>query len=201
VLAGELKTPGLFTYRTLDFLRNLSQDEAKLIERLASTMVNRFQVIHGKTWEEFGPDETIANHLSHNELALLEELGVLKGVSTMGYIDQAKPRHMKDGRHMHLLECNRRAIMATTDDPKKQTGLGFYQATKLGMNVLKLVQSVPDEAYLMSLAQVLARDGFKVTICDVIPNDDGTRSLTNHVAVTPPLHSVSEADVGSTASI
>jgi hypothetical protein len=201
VLAGELKTPGLFTYRTLDFLRNLSQDEAKLIERLASTMVDCFKVIHGKRWEKFGAAEAIANHLSHYELELLEELGVLNGVSTMGYIDQAEPHHMEDGRHIHILECNGRGIMATTDDPKKQTGLGFYRATKLGMNVLKLVQSVPDEAYLVSLGQVLVRDGFKVEIGDVISNDDGTRSFTNHVAVTSPPHSVSEVEVGSTASI
>lgn len=197
VLAGELKAPGSFTYRTLDFLRNLSQDEARLIERLASTMVESSKIIHGKTWTMFGHVEAIANHLSHGELTLLEELGVLGGVSTMGYIDQAEPFHTTDGRHIHLLECEGRGILATTDDPKKQTGLGFYRLTKLGINVLKLVQSVPDEAYLVSLGQVLARDGFTVEIGDVILNDDGTRRFENPAAVTSPLGRFSEVYVGS----
>lgn len=201
VLAGELKTPGLFTYRTLDFLRNLSQDEARLIEQLAATMIDGFKVIHGKTWTKFGEPEAIGNHLSHYELELLEELGVLNGVSSMGYLDQAEPHHMEDGRHIHLLECNGRGIMATTDDPKKQTGLGLYRATKLGVNVLKLVQSVPDEAYLVSLGQMLARDGFKVEIGDVISNDNGTRRFENPVTVTPPPHSASDIDIGSPASV
>lgn len=201
VLAGELKTPGLFTYRTLDFLRNLSQDEAKLIERLASTMVDGFKVIYGKTSMKLGKVDPIANHLSNYEFELLEELGVLNGVSTMGYIDQKTPDQLTDGQYIHVLECSGRGILATTDDPNKKNKLGFYRATKLGVNVLKLVQTVPDEAYLMSLGQMLARDGFKVEIGDVISNADGTRSFTNHVVVTSTPHSVSEVEVGLTASI
>jgi hypothetical protein len=34
ILAGEIKSPGLYSYRLLDFVRNLTKDEAALIEKV-----------------------------------------------------------------------------------------------------------------------------------------------------------------------
>ena len=42
VLAGEIKTPGSYSLRTLDFLRNLSQAEAQKIEKFSQFVVGRF---------------------------------------------------------------------------------------------------------------------------------------------------------------
>jgi hypothetical protein len=183
VLAGELKTPGAFTFRTLDFLRSLSQDEAKLIERLACTVIERVRVVHGWHSSPLAEAEPIPNHLSVSEIVLLEELGVISGVSSMGYFDDAEPFHTQDGRHIHLLACMNRGIFLLTENPKKTTGLAFYRLTKLGESLMQLVHAPPNEAYLWSLGEVLARGGFEVEIVDVVQNSDNTRRTLNGVSI------------------
>jgi len=196
VLAGEIRSPGSFTYRTLDFLRSLSQDEAKLIEALTCTVIERIRIIYGKSWQPLAEPEKIPNQLGPPELALLEELGVVGGFSSMGYIDQAEPFHTTDGRNIHLLTCANRGLLLTTDDPKKVTGLGFYRLTKLGESLMQLVRVVPNEAYLWSLGELLARDGFKVELVDVIHNSNGTRNVKNSVPVPSPVSVTPQTSYG-----
>lgn len=185
VLAGELKAPGLFPYRTLDFLRNLSQDEAKLIERLATTVIDRHRVVYGLHQDLFGDPAPIPNQLMHHEMVLLEELGILTGTSTMGYVDSAEPFHRADGMYCYLLACGSRGIVAASEDPKKRTGLAFYRLTKLGMNVLQLVQAPPDETFLRNLGEMFSTRGFKVEIGDVIPLNDGKQRFCNSIQIPP----------------
>lgn len=185
VLAGEVKAPGTFTYRTLDFLRNLTQDEAKLIERLATVTVDDVMVFHGENLLRAAMRKTIGNCLTHEELSLLEELGVVGSTELGGYIDQREPHHLPDGRHVHLMGCKGRGLMLTTDDPKKVIGLSFYRVTKLGANVLQLVQATPDEVYFLSLGQMLADNGFRVEIGNVVRQSNSTRSFENPIVVEP----------------
>ena len=193
VLTGEIKAPGSFAYRTLDFLQSLTQEEAKLIERLAATVVDGFGFIHGRSMPLLATKKVSASPLHEGELALLEELGILSGVSALGFVDNHEPHHTADGRHIHIFACNGRGILATTDDPKKKSQLEFYRLTKLGQNILQLVQAAPDEAYLLSLGQLLADDGFKVEIGDVIDIGNGTRGFNNPVTVASPVPETSES--------
>ncbi|MDP9912176.1 hypothetical protein J2W27_004300 [Variovorax boronicumulans] len=185
VLAGELKAPGSFNYRTLDFLRSLTQEEAKLIERLASNIVEDSKFIHGKSMTFMGKERSVASRVDMAELRLLEEIGLLNGVSTLGFFDRNKPFKVAEGRYIHLIACGGRGVLATTEDPDKETGLTFYLLTKLGKSVLKLVQVVPDEAHLLSIAQLLASDGFKMELGDVLKKGDKGREFINSTPIEP----------------
>lgn len=193
VLTGEIKAPGSFAYRTLDFLQSLTQEEAKLIERLAAAVIDGFKFIHGRSLPLLATKKVPASPLNEGELALLEELGILSGVSSLGFYDNDEPHHTVDGRHIHIYSCNGRGILATTDDPKKKSLLDFYRLTKLGLNILQLVQTTPDEAYLLSLGQLLAEDGFKVEIGDVIDMGNGTLNFENPIAVVSHASETSES--------
>jgi hypothetical protein len=175
VLAGELKAPGSFAYRTLDFLRSLTQDEARLIERLATVVIEDMRLVHGRTFLQSKAGSCVTSPFHDGELMLLEELGILTGVPTLGFMDEKKPFHSSSGEYTHLLACKGRGILAITDNSEKVTQLGFYRVTKLGMNVLKLVQATPDERHLLSVGHWLIRNGFKVKIGNVIDNGNGTR--------------------------
>ena len=185
VLAGELKAPGLFNYRTLDFLRSLTQEEAKLIEQLAASIIEGSKFIYGLVSPLSTNANTVISNLSRGELTLLEEIGVLSGVASMGFMDKSEPQHLTDGRYIHIFACNGRGILATTDDPNKHSGLGYYRLTKLGLNLLQLVHTMPNEVYLLSLGQLLARNGFKVQIGDVKTLGNGHRSFANGLDVSP----------------
>jgi hypothetical protein len=175
VLAGELKAPGSFAYRTLDFLRNLTQEEARLIERLAAVVIEDMKLVHGRTFLQSKADSCVTSPFHDGELMMLEELGILTGIPTLGFMDEQKPFHSLSGEYTHLLACKGRGILAITDSPEKVTQLGFYRVTKLGINVLKLVQATPDEEHLLSVGYWLIQNGFKVKIGSVIDNGNGTR--------------------------
>jgi hypothetical protein len=191
VLASELKAPGLFAYRTLDFLRNLTPEEAGLIERLATVIVEDTRLIHGLTLLPAKKYKAITSPVNENELRLLEELGILAGIAMLGYFDEKKPFPAQDGEYIHLFACKGRGILAATDDPDKATRIGFYQLTKLGRNVLQLVQAAANEDHLIGIGNWLIQDGFKVQIGDVIDNGNGTRRFENGIVITLPEEDVS----------
>lgn len=73
LLAGEVKSPGSFSYRTLDFIRNLSADEAKRIERLSRFVIGDFIARDHKALLD-------AEGVYFKELLDMQDLGVISGV-------------------------------------------------------------------------------------------------------------------------
>ena len=183
VLAGELKAPGAFSYRTMDFLRNISQEEAHLIERLAAVTTESHQVIFGRTAKKLDLPREMKDGLPKSELTQLEQLGILAGVELMGYRDNRPPYKLPNGKHVHLFViCQTRGVLAYTDDPERTTDLSFYKLTKLGQSLMSLVQTPANEAYLKSLGELLAAAGFKVFIADILTSP-GARSSENEVEI------------------
>lgn len=77
ILAGEVKQPGTYSMRTLEFLKGLSKSEAELISKAA-----RF-VIDGRIYrekEKFLEGEGIY----FSSLLYLQDIGILSGVEALG---------------------------------------------------------------------------------------------------------------------
>ncbi len=186
LLAGEIKSPGTYAYRTLDFLRNLSQDEAKLVERLGSLIVDREMLFFGRGMTLKTKRVSIELPISQMDLDILEELGVLVSASGMGYSSNALPSLQHDGKYAHLFACGKRGLVALTSEPQKKYTVAFYGLSKLGKNVMTLVNSVPDETYLLAVGKMLQDDGFEVLIADVVDIGEQRRSFTNTVPLPYP---------------
>lgn len=173
VLAGEVKAPGTFTLRTLDFLRNLSASEAHLIERMASKLVDEDKLYYGRgfTFKAKLPIVKLQTQLGAHEMILLEELGVVGGVGSMGYTDDRKPAPLNGGEFGLFMTARARALVAITEDEERKTDLSFYRLTSLGRSVLRLVEAVADEAHLREIGQVLIASGFKVVLGDFVKTE------------------------------
>jgi hypothetical protein len=167
VLAGEIKNPGTFNLRTLDFLRNLSHAEAKNIEKVASYVVNNTALIFGSGLEidDTTPPVDFKHFPSRSHLDQLEELGLLNIGSGLGF-KFSKSSELSNGNFGWLFRCNLRAVAATSENKSKQIRLGFYKLTSLGQDILRLVNIKPDESHLQELAVYIANEGFDSEIMD-----------------------------------
>ena len=111
LLAGELKSPGSYSYRTLDFVRNLTTDEAKTIEHVSPFVIENF--VSRKQQNLLNE-----NRVSVGYLLGLQHLGLLSGVESVG-LSQTFTSAEKDG-FLRLLRSHGRALKVTHDDATKK---------------------------------------------------------------------------------
>jgi hypothetical protein len=157
LLAGELKSPGSFSLRALEFLRNLSSNEAEEIALLSRFVVKDVIVrSQRKVLEEEG--------ISLGFLLRMQELGVLSGVESLGlsmtYVSSEAARFV-------LVLCSHGRVLVTThEDPNKTLVLEIYNLTDVGRQILRLGTFAPEEKYLRRIGEEIKNQGFSVILAD-----------------------------------
>jgi len=157
VLAGEVKLPGTYSKRCLEFLRSLSQPEAKLIEVLCSLVVADF------IWR---PDTGFKLPLEFNDLLDLEDLGVVGGVTgslTLKISDEGVPGEP----WIQVLSSNEKCLIIKNSDKQAELVVPAYSITKLGKQLLSLGDFKADVEYLSALGRSIVGKGFEVMIADL----------------------------------
>jgi hypothetical protein len=157
VLSEEIKYPGWFSLRTLDFIRNLSQQEANDIAKLS-----RF-VVSGVIWSE-AKDLLATEGIDFGFLLKMQDLGLISGVGGMGL--QMVWKSVLPKRFAHALSSNGKALVLTHPDPSKTASIPEYSLTAIGLQVLQLGRFEPHIPYLRRLGTTLARQGFSVSLGD-----------------------------------
>lgn len=157
VLAGEIKSPGTYSLRTLEFLRGLSKVEAEQIANLARFAIEgRIARSQKKHLEEQG--------IPFSRLLEMQELGVLSGVEAVGLLTQYKT--LATGSFVRVLRSNGKALVVKHEDPSKTLELEVYMLTGIGAQILGLGSFEPDLQYLRLLGKHIATKGFTVSLCD-----------------------------------
>ncbi|MXW71192.1 MAG: DUF2806 domain-containing protein, partial [Acidobacteria bacterium] len=158
VLAGEIKSPGTFSLRTLEFLKNVSQEEAQHIEKLAPFVINgNFVCNEGRAKETLE-----AEGITLGFLLMLEDLGVVSGIG--GHL-QHIIRSTGSKEFSVSLVAYDRALLVATDDPSKTVRLKAYAVTSLGSQVLRLGAFRAHTEYLRCVGEAIKRHGgFKVLL-------------------------------------
>lgn len=174
LLAGELKAPGLYSLRCLDFLRNLSQSEAQKIERLS-----RF-VLEDVVWQDSNsPLES--EEITFVFLLEMQDLGVLSGVESIG-LERTWETNTAD-KFLKVLRSNGKVLIARHDDPGKVIKLQIYLLTSVGQQILKLGKFEPHLEYLRKIGNVIHDQGFSVTLGDYVQISDTTIKPFNEVLI------------------
>lgn len=170
VLAGEVKNPGRYSLRTLEFLRNLSQDEAKAIEKLSPFVVNDVVFRGDKVFLE-------SEGISFSLLLAMQELGIVSGVDALGL--EITWSSIAPDRFERALVSYGRVLMVKHNDPTKKLKLQIYQVTNLGRQILRLGNFQANEAYLRALGTSIKAQGFEVDMGICVPVSDNEISLFN----------------------
>jgi hypothetical protein len=170
VLAGEVKNPGRYSLRTLEFLRNLSQDEAKAIEKVSQFVVS--DVI-------FRGDEALlkSEGVSLALLLSLQELNIVSGVGALG-LEITWSSLLQDRFHQVLISYGR-VLLVTHADATRTLKIHIYQLTGLGRQILRLGTFQANDAYLRALGTTIKGQGFDVQIGGCVPVGENRVTLFN----------------------
>ena len=157
VLAGEVKSPGRYSMRTLEFLKTLSKTEAEVISKLARYAIDgriaRSQMVY------------LATQGINFELFLrMQEMGIVSGVEAVGLNTTYKS--IIEGKFIKALLSNGKVLIVEHDDPLKTLRLEVYLLTSVGVQILGLGTFEPDLEYLSLVGKQIAAQGFKVQLCD-----------------------------------
>lgn len=153
ILAGEVKSPGSFSLRALEFLRNLSQDEAKEIEYLSQFAIGDM------IWRDDSLD------IPFGILLGMQELGILSGVESIG-VKRSYPS-TENSKYIRYFTSNNKIIFIEHDDPLKKLDFPVYILTKIGAQILSLGKFTPNIKYLEQVATSFHQQGFSVSFADI----------------------------------
>ncbi|KWH20084.1 DUF2806 domain-containing protein [Burkholderia multivorans] len=178
ILAGEVKAPGSCSLRTLDFVRNLSQDEAREIEQICPFVFKDGFIF------KYGALADAAGAIRYEYLMFLEEIGLINIGGGPGL--SLTMSSAVEGSFLRALFTRDLAIVVKAKDAAKKLVLANYRVTPLGMQVFGLNSVAVDQAYLKAVAEVCAAQGFEVAISQYKVLENGNAQLFNAVPVSAP---------------
>jgi hypothetical protein len=177
VLAGEVKSPGTHSFRTLEFLRNLSRAEAEQIQRLCPFVVNgQFILTYGEMAAD--PIKGIDYEMQ------MQELGLISGVGGLGLAVTYKATGSGPIFAQPLLTMSK-VVVARSSDAAKPLQLTMYRITPLGREVLSLNPMPASDAYLQAIAEAVKAQGFETSIGQFVPTvgQPGQLTIFNEVKI------------------
>jgi|AntDeeMetagen681_2_1112603.scaffolds.fasta_scaffold07261_2 hypothetical protein len=173
-LAGEAKSPGTYSLRTLDFLRNLTPAEAKRIEQVTPFIFSGFL-------PKFENVDLEAEGLTFGFLLDLEDMGFLTGHSGLGL--QKTVSSQSREKYFSALINNNKALVLEKDDPSFNLVLEGAALTRIGREVMTLGRFSSNAAYLKSVAESLKKKDLTVKVGDWIPRQGGNGQVQGIVPI------------------
>jgi hypothetical protein len=155
VLAGEVKRPGAFSVRFLNFLHNLDKNEAQLIATAMPFVISDFICSAPK-------DHLERAGLTFANLLVLQELGLLTGVEGLGL---SKQFSSPAGQRMRmLLRSHELGLGLEAQESTTSIEVPAYVVTSLGQQLARLGSFQADLPYLDAVGLHIKSKGFNVQI-------------------------------------
>jgi hypothetical protein len=174
ILAGEFCRPGSYSLRTLDFIKNITQEEAELVQAMLPFVIRNDGII-------FAEDLRLLEKegLSAQKIFDLQELGVIAG-SQVQTVDYYLNSEDVEGFKRALLFLNR-AILVTSPEKKGKLTLKSFCLTKIGKELCLLGEYKENQGYLERICAHLKKAGFKVQIGSFVKESDDCSLIFNIV--------------------
>lgn len=167
ILADEVKSPGTYRMRTLDFLRTLDKQDALKISALGPYVLDL-------SWVHKQDEAFVAGKgPTFDDLLELQDMGIIAGV---GAELRRQFSSVSKGKFANIHSCGSKALALERESPDPPYVLPYYRLTALGREVMRLGDYVADDEYLKRLGRELKRQGFRVKCGDWIrkPQADST---------------------------
>ena len=145
ILAGEVKRPKSYSLRTLEALRNITREEAELLEQIA-----QYVLFDGSYYIYNDTSEKSENRsIDYETIAQLVEVGFIQPGSmvTQNYLTKGQSL-------THNLFYGKRYI-ALIELPSsiEKISVPIYPLTKIGIELYKLITIKPDIEYFKNILQ------------------------------------------------
>lgn len=152
ILAGEVRSPGSISLRTLEALRNISRVEAELFCRLGQLAIDA----NGKREPMVISPENFLKDiygLSYQDILALRELGLVHSDQFLQW--EIEPK----GSGTMWFDYADHAIVMKWEKPTGKIGIPVMVLTKTGRELLPLVTVRFDQAYAEKFCSLLKRAG------------------------------------------
>ncbi len=162
ILAGEIKKPKSYSLRTLDILRNLSTEEAEVFIKFGALAIHSegTAFLLNFTKEKLLEEEYLLNF---GERLLLEELGLL-AVNDLSFTVM---KTENKSRQIVFIIGNK-IILHEKSKEKPEQQLQVLVFTKIGQELLQLVNVNPNINYLQLLATKLNRQNGLIQYSNIL---------------------------------
>lgn len=165
LLSGEIKKPGSYSLRTLDTLRNITEDEAKVFRKIVPFIVHdnhdcsflQYKLI----WDHF--------NISFSNILSLIDVGLINPMSSLVY----EIEFYKDKQTTAFMYGTKALIFNHNIGNKETLCLPAYKLTKVGQELLSLTEEPFCQEYIEMLSKELLKDEISLSYCDVFDIHDG----------------------------
>ena len=153
ILAGEIRRPGAYSLRTMEFVKNMTKEEAEVFTQMGKLAVksgnSAFIDIQNETWLKENHKILQGHHFFLSEIDLMYPTDLQLQV----FIEptQDKKRFLF-GEHLLLIE------RGTITSP---VNISTWKFTSIGYELLSLIPPHLDDEYLEKLAQLFIQRGGK----------------------------------------
>lgn len=156
ILAGEIENPGSFSLRTLDRIRNISQNEAIAFQSIVPLMIN-FGINLGIPSNS---DMLASYGVKFTDILLLDDCGLLTSRSAMmmGFsVSKDQKAHIHNGALI--------AFLTGITEKTERISSGVYVLTKAGQELFNIVaQDGNNEFFYCYLADIFRENKSRVSI-------------------------------------
>lgn len=165
ILSGEIKQPKSYSLRTLETLRNISTDEAKLFEQLCD-----YIIVNGKKC--FLPNyESLQDiyRISYESLLRLKECSLINTDSMI-----VLNINVEKGRR-YITNNDKIVIVAETEHDKQTLSIAQYPLTAVGMEIFTLFKHEVSDSYILDFARELKKikGDIKISAYSILQFVDG----------------------------
>lgn len=149
VLAGEIKKPKSYSLRTLETLKNLSQHEAELFERVVQ-LATRMQGNLFLTSET----EILRKHeISYNDILCLDECGLINSDGMVSY----NPK-ISINNPVAIFTKSKLLLLKGTNERPTKISIGVFGLTRAGKELYSILDCNADESYLCDFAEEIEKN-------------------------------------------
>lgn len=147
ILAGEIKRPGSFSLRTLDAIRNLSQKEAKIFQKILPLIIESdgdyFITSESSIYNKYD--------VAYDDIMILDECGL---VVSDGMISSTITIS-KDSIIMH----NRNLALLALDVKERKTfTFGLHALTNAGKELLSILEYEPNDRFFINFSKYFSEE-------------------------------------------
>ena len=156
ILAGEIFQPGSFSLKALTEFKKMSIHDAKLLAKACSlschdTKKQHYRIITGSTqqsnlWNIFDKDKQQNINLNTVGLSYGDILSLSE--NHLVFSQESESHLLKKGES---IDMNFNGIMLSINAKKNDCALRFYKFTPIGVELARLINDVPEMAYLQRL--------------------------------------------------
>lgn len=165
ILAGEIRFPNTFSYRTLEKLKNMTQNEAEIFQRIVPLAIDsgkgRFIFTSSEINEKY--------NIKFSDILTLEECGLITAHSLFLKISVTNTK--KDA----IRNLNIAGVIQGTKEESQELSLPVYIFTDSGSQLIDVVRLTVNNEYFIECLKFVQEKNkeFKITAHEITSIDNG----------------------------